>query len=76
MCDLPEKYEQLKVDYEGSFDFLLSARWNFYTADILASPSIKVLRDGHQVSRTSDFIIYSVEAEFIGRVVAQFGPCM
>lgn len=31
--------------------------------------------DGHGVSRSSDFIMYSVEAEFIDRVVAQYGPC-
>lgn len=35
---------------------------------------ITVLRDGHYVSRTSDFIVYSVEAEFIDQVVAQYGP--
>ncbi|KAI0299406.1 prephenate dehydrogenase [Multifurca ochricompacta] len=35
---------------------------------------ITVLRDGHHVSRTSDFIVYSVEAEFIDRVVAEYGP--
>ncbi|KAF8270014.1 Prephenate dehydrogenase [Lactarius quietus] len=38
------------------------------------TPGIKVFRDGHGVSRTSDFIIYSVEAESINEVVAQFGP--
>lgn len=38
-------------------------------------PGITVLPDGHHVSRTSDFIVYSVEAEFIDRVVAQYGPC-
>ncbi|KAI0267399.1 prephenate dehydrogenase [Gloeopeniophorella convolvens] len=38
------------------------------------TPGITVLRDGHYVSRTSDFIIYSVEAEFINSVVAQYGP--
>ncbi|KAJ7087757.1 prephenate dehydrogenase [Mycena epipterygia] len=35
---------------------------------------VTVLPDGHAVSRSSDFIIYSVEAEFIERVVAQYGP--
>ncbi|KAH9917437.1 uncharacterized protein B0H18DRAFT_1087082 [Fomitopsis serialis] len=34
-----------------------------------------VLVDGHQVSRIADFIMYSVEAEFIDRVVATYGPC-
>lgn len=37
---------------------------------------VKVLKDGHHVSRASDFIIYSVEAEFIQRVVAEYGPCL
>lgn len=32
-----------------------------------------ILRDGHFVSRSSDYIIYSVEAEAIGRVVAMYG---
>ena len=39
-------------------------------------PGVVILPDGHAVSRSSDFIIYSVEAEFIDRVVAQYGPCM
>lgn len=34
-----------------------------------------MLKDGHLVSRISDFIIYSVEAEYIERVVSEFGPC-
>ncbi len=37
--------------------------------------SITVLRDGHAVSRISDWIMYSVEAEYIDRVVAEYGPC-
>ncbi|KAJ7601697.1 hypothetical protein FB45DRAFT_913945 [Roridomyces roridus] len=35
---------------------------------------VTALPDGHAVSRSSDFIVYSVEAEFIDRVVAQYGP--
>ncbi|THH04058.1 hypothetical protein EW146_g10274, partial [Bondarzewia mesenterica] len=35
---------------------------------------ITVLKDGHYVSRTSDFIVYSVEAEYIDRVTAEYGP--
>ena len=38
-------------------------------------PSITVHRDGHFVSRLSDYIIYSVEAEYIARVVQEYGPC-
>ncbi|KAH9852756.1 Prephenate dehydrogenase [Lenzites betulinus] len=37
-------------------------------------PGIHVLKDGHLVSRVSDWIMYSVEAEYIDRVVAQYGP--
>jgi len=43
-----------------------------YRAD---HPSVTVLRDGHLVSRIADYIIYSVEAEYIDRVVEEFGPC-
>jgi len=32
------------------------------------------VQDGHYVSRAADFIVYSVEAEFIDAVVAQYGP--
>ncbi|KIJ45204.1 hypothetical protein M422DRAFT_30048 [Sphaerobolus stellatus SS14] len=38
------------------------------------TPGITVMKDGHLVSRSSDFIIYSVEAEFIDKVVAEYGP--
>ncbi|KAF8475918.1 hypothetical protein BDZ91DRAFT_710581 [Kalaharituber pfeilii] len=37
-------------------------------------PNITILRNGHFVSRQSDYIIYSVEAENIGKVVAIYGP--
>lgn len=35
---------------------------------------ITAQRDGHAVSRAADFIIYSVEAAYIGDVVAEYGP--
>ncbi|KAI0331055.1 Prephenate dehydrogenase [Cubamyces sp. BRFM 1775] len=37
-------------------------------------PGVHVLENGHLVSRISDFIMYAVEAEYIDRVVAQYGP--
>ncbi|PWN51877.1 putative TYR1-prephenate dehydrogenase [Violaceomyces palustris] len=40
----------------------------------LKGSGLNVLKDGHQVSRQSDYIIYSVEAAFIDSVVAQYGP--
>ncbi|OTB20728.1 hypothetical protein K445DRAFT_313210 [Daldinia sp. EC12] len=36
--------------------------------------NIQILRNGHLVSRASDYIIYSVEAAAIDRVVAEYGP--
>ncbi|EHA53028.1 hypothetical protein MCOR27_008041 [Pyricularia oryzae] len=36
--------------------------------------NITIHRNGHLVSRASDYVIYSVEAASIGRVVAQYGP--
>jgi prephenate dehydrogenase (NADP+) len=42
---------------------------------LITESSINVLRDGHLVSRQSDFIIYSVEAALIDAVVAEYGPC-
>lgn len=37
---------------------------------------INIVENGHLVSRRSDFIIYSVEAEYIDAVVKAYGPCM
>ncbi|KNB11676.1 prephenate dehydrogenase [Fusarium oxysporum f. sp. lycopersici 4287] len=36
--------------------------------------NIEICRNGHYVSRASDYIIYSVEAAVIDRVIAQYGP--
>lgn len=44
-------------------------------ADITEVPNIEILRNGHYVSRISDYIMYSVEAENIDKVVAAYGPC-
>ncbi|GAA6036802.1 hypothetical protein JCM8097_003486 [Rhodosporidiobolus ruineniae] len=35
---------------------------------------VVAMRDGHHVSREADFIIYSVEAAYLDKVVAQYGP--
>lgn len=35
---------------------------------------VQILRNGHYISRSCDFIIYSVEAENIDGIVAQYGP--
>ncbi|OVF10068.1 putative prephenate dehydrogenase (NADP(+)) [Clavispora lusitaniae] len=36
--------------------------------------NVKVLPTGHHVSRVADYIIYSVEAENIGKIVQAYGP--
>ncbi|KAK9453767.1 hypothetical protein V1511DRAFT_522618 [Dipodascopsis uninucleata] len=38
------------------------------------NPNIRILKNGHYVSRISDYIIYSVEAENISNIVAAYGP--
>jgi prephenate dehydrogenase (NADP+) len=53
----------------------LPSKYNDLQRDYESSPNITPLIDGHAVSRSSDFIIYSVEAEFIDRVVQEYGPC-
>lgn len=58
VCDRPETYDTLLTQFTSP-----------------SSPSnITVLKDGHAVSRTSDFLMYSVEAEFIDRIVKEYGP--
>jgi prephenate dehydrogenase (NADP+) len=42
----------------------------------LFQKNITIFQNGHLVSRISDYIIYSVEAESIDRVVAEYGPCV
>ncbi|KAG6901200.1 hypothetical protein C0995_015483 [Termitomyces sp. Mi166 len=42
--------------------------------DYADKPNITPLLDGHAVSRSSDFIMYSIEAKNIGEVVRQYGP--
>ncbi|RPD80483.1 Prephenate dehydrogenase [Lentinus tigrinus ALCF2SS1-7] len=52
----------------------LPAKYDALKAKYEGVPGIHVVKDGHLVSRVSDYIVYSVEAEYIDRVVAEFGP--
>ncbi|KZT21141.1 Prephenate dehydrogenase [Neolentinus lepideus HHB14362 ss-1] len=52
----------------------IPSKYEEIKAEYAGVPGITVLPDGHRVSRTSDFIVYSVEAEYIDRVVAEYGP--
>lgn len=47
----------------------------FAETRLVLQDNVQILRNGHLVSRASDYIIYSVEAATIGKVVAQYGPC-
>ncbi|KAJ5368553.1 uncharacterized protein N7496_008313 [Penicillium cataractarum] len=42
--------------------------------EFASQPLVTIFPNGHLVSRISDFILYSVEAGVIDRVVAQYGP--
>ncbi|KAL4244874.1 Prephenate dehydrogenase [NADP(+)] [Abortiporus biennis] len=52
----------------------LPNKYDSLKAKYAGVPGVHVLRDGHGVSRISDWIMYSVEAEFIDKVVAEYGP--
>ncbi|KAG8813766.1 prephenate dehydrogenase (NADP(+)), partial [Serendipita sp. 399] len=52
----------------------LPQKYDALQRDFKNVPGIIVMKDGHQVSRSSDFIMYSVEAEYIDKAVRQFGP--
>lgn len=41
----------------------------------MRQPKVEIMPSGHFVARSSDFIIYSVEAKNIDAVVKTFGPC-
>jgi prephenate dehydrogenase (NADP+) len=42
--------------------------------DLIVDCPVNIVENGHLVSRRSDFILYSVEAEYIDAVVKTYGP--
>ena len=42
---------------------------------LIEDTPINIEENGHLVSRRSDVILYSVEAEYIEAVVKTYGPC-
>lgn len=56
----------MACDREDKYDTLVE--------EFSGNNNVQILRNGHLVSRASDWIIYSVEAASIGKVVAQYGP--
>jgi prephenate dehydrogenase (NADP+) len=76
VCDRPERFEAIRHEWRGAVRINRRILHNSYKrARFLGVSGVTVVQDGHRVSRAADFIIYSVEAEFIGPVVAQYGPC-
>ncbi|KAF3357090.1 Eukaryotic peptide chain release factor subunit 1 [Verticillium dahliae VDG1] len=64
---------------------LSAAGWNILACDrddkyealrdeFVGKKNIQICRNGHFVSRASDYIMYSVEAATIDRVIAQYAP--
>eukprot|EP00158_Paraphelidium_tribonemae_P002109 Partr_v1_DN25132_c0_g1_i1_m76939 putative Dehydrogenase len=47
----------------------------FQSSPLFPQSNIHVVRDGRDVCRQSDFVIYSVETEKLSRVVEMYGPC-
>lgn len=70
VCDRPENYETLEREIKGK-----SYPIRLLLTSTTGTPGINVLRDGHGVSRTADWIMYAVEAQFMDKVVAEYGPC-
>ncbi|KAG5716231.1 putative prephenate dehydrogenase [NADP+] [Termitomyces sp. T112] len=52
----------------------LPSKYPDLVRDYADKPNITPLPDGHAVSRSSDFLMYSVEAKQISEVVRQYGP--
>ncbi|KAB5558571.1 hypothetical protein GE09DRAFT_1119832 [Coniochaeta sp. 2T2.1] len=56
----------MACDREDKYDSLVE--------EFSGNNNVQILANGHLVSRASDYIIYSVEAASIGKVVAQYCP--
>jgi len=57
------------------YPFSLVERPNLPCCSLIDTSGVYPQKDGYAISRSSDYIIYSVDAEFIERVVVQYGPC-
>ncbi|KAK6864889.1 prephenate dehydrogenase [Apiospora arundinis] len=75
MGDMGKMYARRLSD--AGWRIVACDREEFYEAlkeEFASRNNVQILRNGHLVSRISDYIIYSVEAAVIDRVVAQYGP--
>lgn len=67
-CDLfaNDSFRVCACDQESRYDQI---------SEEYKDSKVEIMRNGHYVSRVSDFIIYSVEAENIDKIVSLYGPC-
>lgn len=72
--DMGKLYAQIMAKHYSVFICDLPANYEKLAQQYANQSNIHVLRDGFQVSRQSDFIIYSVEAAHIQKCVETYGP--
>lgn len=72
MVELTHATDQTATNgYEKNF----KVTWILLGTWLMSGSSINIVENGHLVSRRSDFILYSVEAEYVDEVVKTYGPC-
>lgn len=52
----------------------VESKYESLKAEFANEELIEIVKNGHYVSRSSDYVIYSVEAEAIGKIVQAYGP--
>ncbi|KAK9471373.1 uncharacterized protein V1510DRAFT_368180 [Dipodascopsis tothii] len=65
-CDVPQKFDSLTDEF--------SCSKNAEEKRLIIDNNVQIFESGHLVSRCSDYILYSVEAENVDRIVALYGP--
>ncbi|KXS99538.1 hypothetical protein AC578_4250 [Pseudocercospora eumusae] len=61
-CDVPEKFDALKSEFDSRPELKPLQK------------NVTIFENGHLVSRSSDWIMYAVEAKNMDAVVARYGP--
>ncbi|KAJ8607500.1 hypothetical protein MRB53_040272 [Persea americana] len=73
-CDIPERYESLRVEFADRVRHIASVDSQEMKHAESQQKNVTIMSNGHLVSRSSDWIMYSVEAKNIDAVVALYGP--
>lgn len=75
-CDVPEKYDDLAKEFSQHVCSGVEFRiFIAYTEWRPLQKNISIFKNGHLVSRTSDWIVYNVPAEYIEDAVREYGHC-